>query len=167
MYWENVEPTCSRNWSMVQRVEAEESVHPSFTVRCSSVLNWGTLQLRLLMGMWPHIVFVNEVLFFTQNHQRKGTEEVKFQKTTQTLHQQTIEDKQLKQVVTIKCNLISSETVELHPLFRASEDHSTLQLKQLFRSVIHSVSSFGKTAELTRNAFLLLSIGRNEENSGY
>ena len=81
----------------------------------------------LLQRVMLYTVFVDEVLLSAKNHQRKETKKTIFQKTTLTLHQQTIEIKQLKQMVARKTNYSSSQTVELHPLFRASIDHSILQ----------------------------------------
>ena len=43
------------------------------------------------------------------------------------MHQQTLEIKQLKQKAKLKYNYSPSQTVELHPLLRASRNHSTLQ----------------------------------------
>ena len=51
----------------------------------------------------------------------------KFSKKQQKFHQQTIEIKQEKQIVTLRYTYSSSQTVEFHPLLRASRDHSTLQ----------------------------------------
>ena len=51
----------------------------------------------------------------------------KFSKKQQKLHQKTIEIKQVKQIATLAYNYSSSQTVEFHPLLRASRDHSTLQ----------------------------------------
>ena len=53
------------------------------------------------MGVLPYVVVVDEVLHLTQNHQRKG-KKVNFLKTTYTLHQQTMEFKQLKQIAILK-----------------------------------------------------------------
>ena len=50
-----------------------------------------------------------------------------FKKKQQILRQQTIELKQVKQIVTLKYNYSSSERVEFHPLLRVSRDHPTLQ----------------------------------------
>ena len=52
---------------------------------------------------------------------------VNFRKKQQILQQQTIEIKQVKQIATLRYNFSSSQKVELHPLLRASRDHSTLQ----------------------------------------
>ena len=58
-----------------------------------------------------------------KERQQKG----KFSKKQQKLHQETIEIKQVKQIATLRYNYSSSQTVELHPLLRASRDYSTLQ----------------------------------------
>ena len=50
-----------------------------------------------------------------------------FSKKQQKLHQQTKEIKQVKQIATLRYNYISSQTMEFHPLLRASRDHSTVQ----------------------------------------
>ena len=85
-------------------------------------------------------------------------------KKQQTLHRQTAEIKQLKQFATLKCNYSSSQMVELHPLFRLPQDHSTLRPKQLFPSLVRAIGNFSeKNAKLTLNPFILLSIVRNEE----
>ena len=57
----------------------------------------------------------------------KGTKKGKFSKKQQISHQQTIEIKQVKQIATLRYNYSSSQKVELHPLLRASRDHSTLE----------------------------------------
>ena len=97
------------------------------------------LRLRLPKGVLPYKEVVNELLFLTRSHQRKGTKKVKKQ---QILHQQTIEIKQVKQIGTLRYNYSSPQTVEFHPLLRASRDHSTLQPLQLFRSFVRPVSNF-------------------------
>ena len=51
----------------------------------------------------------------------------KFSKKQQKLHQQTIEIKQVKQIATLRYIYSLSQTVQFHPLLRASRDHSTLQ----------------------------------------
>ena len=79
------------------------------------------------MGVLPYIKVVEELLPLTHCH-KKGTELVNFQnRKQQILRQQTIEIKQLKQIATLKYNHSSSQTAEMHPLLRASKDHSTLQ----------------------------------------
>ena len=71
---------------------------------------------------------VDKPLLLTQNHQRKGTKMINFQKKEQQiLHKQTNETKQLKEIVTLEYNYSSSQTAELHPLLKASRDDSTLQ----------------------------------------
>ena len=52
-----------------------------------------------------------------------------------------MELEQLKQITTLECSYSSSQTVEFHPLLRASRDHSTLQPLQLFRSLVRPVIS--------------------------
>ena len=51
----------------------------------------------------------------------------KFSKEELKLLQQTLEIKQLRQIVTLKYNYSSSQTAEFHPLLRVSRDHSTIQ----------------------------------------
>ena len=85
------------------------------------------LPLRLPKGVLPYIQNVNEFLLLTQSHQRKGTKKDKFSKKQQFLQQETIEIKQVKQIAQLRYNYNSSQKVELHPLLRASRDHSTLQ----------------------------------------
>ena len=54
------------------------------------------------MGVLTNIVVVDEFLLSTQKHQRKRTTKVNFQKTTFTMHQQTIELKNPKQIAALK-----------------------------------------------------------------
>ena len=65
--------------------------------------------------------------YFSLKVIREKKQKSKFSKKQQILHQQTKEIKQLKRIATLKYNYSSSQTVELHPLLRASKDHSTLQ----------------------------------------
>ena len=85
------------------------------------------LELRLPTGVLPYMEVVVELILLTQSHQVKGTEPRKFSKKQQTLHQQTIENKQLKQKATLKNNYSSSQTAEFFPLHRVTRHHSTLQ----------------------------------------
>ena len=93
------------------------------------------------MGVLLYILVDEELLVLTEHHQRKVTKKQIFKKQ-QILHQQTIEIKQLKQIATLKYNYSSSQTVELHPLLRASRYHSTLQPLQLFPSLVRPVGNF-------------------------
>ena len=65
--------------------------------------------------------------YFSLKVIKEKKQKSKFSKKQQLLHQQTKDIKQLKQIATLKNNYSSSQTVELHPLLRASRDHSTLQ----------------------------------------
>ena len=62
--------------------------------------------------------------YFSLKVMKEKKQKVNFQKNN---HQQTIEIKQLKQIATLKCNYISSQMVEFHPMLRVSRDHSTFQ----------------------------------------
>ena len=65
--------------------------------------------------------------YFSLKVIKEKKQKSKFSKKQQTLHQQTKEIEHLKQIAAHKYNYSSSQTVEFHPLLRASRDHSTLQ----------------------------------------
>ena len=64
--------------------------------------------------------------YFSLKVMKERKKKVIFQKQ-ELLHQQTMENKQLKQIFTLKCSYSSSQTAESHPMLRVSTDHSTLQ----------------------------------------
>ena len=45
----------------------------TYVLRKGEFLQYTKLRLRLLMGVLPYIVVVDELLIFTQNHRRKAT----------------------------------------------------------------------------------------------
>ena len=78
-----------------------------------------------------------------------------------------MEMKKLKDEITPTCNYSSSQTEELSLLLRLSNNDLFLLPQQLSPSLIRPVSNFfEKNAKLTRNPLLLLSVSRNEENTG-
>ena len=99
------------------------------------------MRLRLPKRVLPYIEVVDGVLIPTQSDQRKGTREVNFQKPKK-IGPANKEIKQVKQIGILKYNYSSLQTAEFHPLLRVSRDHSILQPKQLFRSLVHLVGYF-------------------------
>ena len=71
------------------------------------------------------IVVIDEIFSSLKITQGKEQKNVKKQ---QTLHQQTTEVKQSKQIDTAKYNYSSSQTLEHNPLLRSSRDLSIVQL---------------------------------------
>ena len=67
-----------------------------------------------------------------------------FKRNRKILHRQEMEIKKLKQIATFIYNYSSSQTVELHPSLRASKGHSTLQLYQLFPSLLRQGGSISE-----------------------
>ena len=106
---------------------AEEGVHLCITLGWTSAIYQDKLQLRLPEGVLLYIEVLNEFYFSLEVFQEKKPKKINLQKKKQILYQQTIEIKQLKQRATLKYNYSSSQTVDFHPLLRASRDHSTFQ----------------------------------------